>query len=256
MGLPMARQLHEHGFKVSGYDVRPIADFAAAKHLMREALVIDRADTVLILVVRDARQCRDVCFDQQAVFKQPVYPKTVVVSSTVAPALIDELQDRLPSDVALVDAPMSGAGYSAEAGTLTFMVGGPEATVKQLMPAFEAMGTTIHCMGETGKGMLTKVLNNYVAASSVVAVRRSIRRAADAGLDVQSLLDVMHTSSGASWFGSNLDRIEWSAESYDPGNTIGILEKDVGCALDVKSVTPDDFDEALLDALRNLPAHP
>ncbi len=104
--------------------------------------------------------------------------------------------------------------------------------------------------------MLTKVLNNYVAASSVVGVRRSLRRAADAGLDTKSLLDVMHASSGASWFGSNLDRIEWSTQTYDPGNTIGILEKDVGCSLDINSVSPDEFDDALLEALRTLPEYP
>lgn len=256
MGLPMALQLEAHGFKVNGFDVRPVAEFAGFKDSMLRELLIDSSDTVLFLVVRDAQQCRDVCFEDQAVFNQAVYPGTLVVSSTVSPSLVNELRERLPDDVALVDAPMSGAAYSAEDGTLTFMVGGPEPVVQQLMPAFNAMGSTVHYIGESGQGMLTKVLNNYVAASTVVAVRRSLRRAADSGLDIRRLLDVMQSSSGATWFGSNLDRIAWHAETYTPQNTIGILEKDVTCSLDIDSVETDDFDEALLSALRILPDYP
>ncbi|MBX2881808.1 MAG: hypothetical protein KTR32_17810, partial [Granulosicoccus sp.] len=122
MGLPMALKLKEHAFSVSGFDVRPPADFDHVDLPMPQALSIDSADTVLMLVVRDAQQCRDVCFERQAVFNQPVYPQVLVVSSTVSPRLIDELRARLPDDVVLIDAPMSGAGYSAQAGTLTFMV--------------------------------------------------------------------------------------------------------------------------------------
>jgi len=252
MGLPMAQQLLKNGFYVQGYDVRPSVEFGEFKAHMLAVPEFTDPEAVLIVVVRDAQQIRDFCFDDQAVYAQSVYPRTLVISSTVSPRLITELRERLPADVDLVDAPMSGATYSAENGTLTFMLGGECEIVDRLQPLFAAMGDVIHYMGSSGQGMLTKVLNNYVAATSVVAVRRSLQRAQIEGLDPEHLLSVMASSSGSTWFGNNHERIYWSSEGYTPGNTIGIVEKDVRSSLDMTSIQTDAFDEALLQALRDL----
>ncbi|MBX2824654.1 MAG: NAD(P)-dependent oxidoreductase [Gammaproteobacteria bacterium] len=252
MGLPMAKQLLTRGFEVHGFDVRPAEQFGDFAPRMLSNLDKVTANTVLIVVVRDAQQIRQLCFDEQAIYTRKTYPLTLVISSTVSPRLIEELRDRLPGDVVLIDAPMSGATYSAEAGTLTFMLGGARSEIDRLQSLFAAMGDTIHYMGESGQGMLTKVLNNYVAASSVVAVRRSLARASVEGLDASTLLKVMSASSGSTWFGDNLEKIYWSREGYTPDNTIGIVEKDVRSSLDIASVSTDGFDEALLQALRDL----
>lgn len=255
MGLPMAIQLRKAGFDVNAFDVRPNEEFPGMETHMLGDLDGLNENSVLLIVVRDSEQIMDVCFDSQAVFARSVYPKTVVVSSTVSPRFIDVLRQRLPSDVELVDAPMSGAPYRADDGTLTFMIGGQQTVIDRLMPAFEVMGQDIHVMGDVGQGMLTKVMNNYVAACSVVAVRRTLDRAAENGLTPKKLLAVMRSSSGSSWFGDNLDKINWSTETYAADNTIGILEKDVKCAVDA-TTHDDEFDLMLLKALRDLPEFP
>lgn len=265
MGLPMARALHTSGFATYGFDVRPIAEFPAFSDRMLPSLDDLSSDDTLWLVVRDQQQINDICFGKFAVYNKNYYPQLLVVSSTISPKFIDELAQKLPDDVTLIDAPMSGAPIAAIEKTLTFMVGGDTATIERLMPAFNAMGTNIYHLGDTGQGMLAKVLNNYVAACNVISVRKSIAHAQQLGMPADRLLEVVNRSSGNNWFANKIDAIDWSHESYEPGNTIGILEKDVTAALDVidslydggsTDSQQDDFGHAMISALRTLPAMP
>lgn len=257
MGLPMARRLHQGGFDIWGFDVRPLSEFGDFQDRMIEdpGAFADRVDTV-ISVVRDWHQTEDLCFDDQAVFNHANAPRTLIVSSTLSPGILAPLKNRLGDGTVLLDAPMSGAPYRAADGTLTFMVGGEAEDVNALTPAFKAMGRDIHHLGACGAGFTCKVVNNFVASSSVVAVRRALKAAKALGVDQKTMLDVMRSSSGGSWFGDNFDDIDWAHEGYDPANTMGILEKDMSSFLDAMSGVPDyeqgSFEDAILDNLRKM----
>jgi 3-hydroxyisobutyrate dehydrogenase len=253
MGLPMALALREAGFKTWGFDTRLRTAHAESGLTMLDQPAGIGAD-VLLIVVRDNHQIKALCFDDQALFAKPSYPHTVIVSSTISVPDLKSLAQDLPDDVVLVDAPMSGAPIAAAERRLTFMLGGPSTTLDKLMPLFEAMGSNCFRLGEPGRGMLVKTLNNTVAVTTVVAIRRVLAEAAHAGLDAETLLSVMSKSSGATWFGNNIAAIDWAGEIYSSNNTIGILEKDLQCAIDGLHRDTDALDQALLEALRTLPA--
>src|SRR4051794_4484462 len=84
MGLPMAQALQHAGYEVWGLDVRPANEFGSFQSRMLEdpPQFASRAD-VIISVVRDVNQTRDLCFNKQALFTRPEYPKTLIVSSTL-----------------------------------------------------------------------------------------------------------------------------------------------------------------------------
>lgn len=257
MGLPMAERLHAAGFEVWGHDVRPTDDFGEfAERMLMDAGEFARRCDVVISVVRDVQQTRDLLFGEQGLATRDERPSTLVVSSTVSPRFIRELAAELPNDMAFMDAPMSGAPYRARTGELSFMLGGPSDVVEALMPLFQEMGSEHFRMGDVSMGMTTKVLNNYCAAASVVATRRVMKMAESLDLDKRSLLAVMKQSSGSNWFANNIDLIDWSKEGYDKTNTMGIVEKDVNSALDAISKSDDleswPLDEAILDALRRI----
>jgi len=254
MGAPMLLALRSAGFDANGFDIVPVEE-PITRYMLRDPQQIRQSD-ILMVVVRDHHQIRDLLFDDQRVYATDGGPRSLIISSTVPPDSITELRHRLPPDIALVDAPMSGAPHAAEQATLSYMLGGPQQAIDYLMPLFEALGNKITHVGPLGTGMTAKVLNNYVAACSVVAVRRSLARAHEAGLDTEVLKQIMSASSGATWYGDNLQRISWSTQTYDPGNSFGIIEKDVNCALGATADEPDDFDRALLGALRDLPDYP
>ena len=77
------------------------------------------------------------------------------------------------------------------------------------------------------------------AASSTVATRLALDWADELGIEETRLLNLMHTSSGQTWFGSNFNDIEFARDGFDAENTIGILKKDVEAAIDG---APDDAD--------------
>ncbi|HKQ26227.1 MAG TPA: NAD(P)-binding domain-containing protein [Burkholderiales bacterium] len=255
MGLPMAQALQHAGYEVWGLDIRRASEFGSFQSRMVEdpAEFASRVQ-VVISVVRDVTQNRELCFDRQALFTRAQYPGTLIVSSTLSPRFLPELRNRLPVDVTLVDAPMSGAPHAARLRKLSFMLGGPGDALDRLMPLFQAMGEHVFRLGPLGAGMTAKVLNNYVASASVVSVRRAYARARELGADLEALRSVMKASSGSTWFGDHFHDIDWSHEGYEADNTIGILEKDIRSGLDAmcgaQRAEPDAFDAALLAAIR------
>jgi len=167
-----------------------------------------------------------------------------------------EVEKRLGDNITLIDAPMSGAPYRARQGTLTFMVGGDSNHVASLQTAFDTMGDETHHMGPTGAGAATKVANNLCAAAGVVAVRRALAASKAYGITQNDMLAVMRSSSGSTWYGDNLDKIDWADEGYDPTNTMGILEKDVSSFVDAlggtDTMTPGPFEDAILSEIRRM----
>jgi len=253
MGLPMTECLLAAGFDVWGHDVRNIGEFGgfAPRMVMDAGDFAARCDIVLS-VVRDLRQTEDLCFGDQGILLRDGRPDLFVTCSTLSPRAVADLAARMPDGVEFADAPMSGAPFRAARGTLTFMVGGAPATVGRLMPLLQAMGDGIHHLGPVGAGMTCKVLNNFVGVVGVIAVRKALASAQALGLDRRRLLDVMAMSSGSTWYGDNIDAIDWSRQGYDPNNTIGIIEKDVKAYLDALDDGAGAFETALLDELRAL----
>ncbi len=255
MGLPMADCLTNAGFDVRGFDVRPFSDFQGTTVRMYETVdaFADGLD-VVVSVVRDRAQTMDLLFDKQALLTRPDPPRTVILSSTLAPQVVREVADRAARTITTLDAPMSGAPYRAEEGTLTFMVGGHDQDVATAMPLFHAMGERVHHLGPLGTGMTCKVVNNFVGVTGVIAVRKALAAAMHLGLSPAKLLEVMTVSSGATWYGDNIRDIAWAREGYTPENTIGILEKDVTAYLTAlgQAAAPEDFEDALLAEIRRL----
>lgn len=257
MGLPMAVCLQRDGFAVLGHDVRSAAEYAdSGIDMVEDPVEFSSRTDILISVVRDVQQTRDLLFGEQNVTGQTSPPSTVVISSTVSPRFILELRQQLPAHVALMDAPMSGAPYRARDGELSFMLGGDEQLIDRLLPIFGCMGSKVFRLGGLSTGMTAKVLNNYCAATGLIATRRVLEMAHNLSLDPRKLLDVMKESSGSNWYGDHIDEIDWSRQGYDPANTIGIVEKDVRSALDAvadsEGLADCRLDEALLDGLRKL----
>ena len=253
MGLPMAQCLLAAGIDVWGHDVRNPDEFGDfAPRMIADAGEFAARCDIVFSVVRDAAQTDALCFGGQGILRRDDRPGLFVVSSTLSPRFVADLAGRLPADVEFADAPMSGAPYRAARGTLTFMVGGAGAVAARLMPLLRIMGDGIHHLGPVGAGMACKVVNNFVGVIGVVAVRKALASAERLGLDRRRLLDVMRASSGSTWYGDNIDAIDWSRQGYDPGNTIGIIEKDVTAYLDALDGGPGSFETALLDEIRAL----
>lgn len=250
----MLAAMRAAGFAATGFDIRAPQSYGNLAPAMTDSAsrFADRLET-LFVVVRDIQQTEALLFDEQAMIGKANQLRTIVICSTLSPRYVRGLRARVPGHIALIDAPMSGAAIAAREKRLSFMLGGNEAELKSLMPLFEAMGTSIHVMGEFGAGMSAKVLNNLLAASSTAMTRLVLEWADQLEIDEQRLLQLIDSSSGQNWFARNFPDIEFACDGWLQDNTIGILEKDVLSALDA---APQGADTALpvavMTAIRNL----
>ena len=143
------------------------------------------------------------------------------------------------------------------------MVGSKRKEFSFIKPLLSLMGRNILYIGKYGSGMSVKVLNTFVAASSVLSVRHVLAESERFGIQTNKLLKVLSCSSGQTWFGTNIKYIDWSKEKYKKKNTIGILEKDVLSYLDSlyksnkkTNKTIKNFHESILEGLKNIPDFP
>ncbi len=243
MGFGMLANLRKAGLDAKGFDVRPIDGVEININTFTRDL------TTVFTVVRDTAETDALLFDTQGLVRKADKLQRIVISSTLSPKYVKGLRARVPNTITLIDAPMSGAQVKADAGTLTFMTGGPAAEV---MPALRAMGREIHEMGAFGAGMTAKVLNNLLAASNTAMTRLVLDWADAEGVDEERLLALIGAASGQNWFASGFDEIEFARDGYAVDNSIGILFKDVASALDIAPNGETDLPVAVQAAIRGL----
>lgn len=132
--------------------------------------------------------------------------------------------------VAFADAPVSGGTNGAEAGTLTIMVGGDEATFERARPVLALMGSRIAHLGPVGAGHAVKAVNNALLAVNILAVGEGLAALVKAGVPARAALDVLNVSSGRSFVSETLvpDRVLTGA--WPRTFRLALLQKDVGIA--------------------------
>ncbi len=99
----------------------------------------------------------------------------------------------------MVDAPVSGGIAAANAGTLTFMVGGTDAAFVRAEPVLAAMGKAVIHAGTSGAGQAAKICNNMLLGASMIATCETFAMAEKLGLDLQTFYDISSKASGQNW---------------------------------------------------------
>ena len=101
--------------------------------------------------------------------------------------------------LAAVDAPVSGGIAAANAGTLTFMVGGTDDGFARAEPVLAAMGKAVIHAGPSGSGQAAKICNNMLLGASMIATCETFVLARKLGLDLQTFYDISSKASGQNW---------------------------------------------------------
>ena len=99
----------------------------------------------------------------------------------------------------MIDAPVSGGIAAANAGTLTFMVGGSEAAFARAEPILAQMGKAVIHAGQAGSGQAAKICNNMILGATMIATCEAFAMADKLGLDAQTFYDIASKASGQTW---------------------------------------------------------
>ena len=129
----------------------------------------------------------------------------------------------------MLDAPVSGGVIGAEAGTLTFMVGGEAGAFARGEPILREMGKTIVHAGSAGNGQTAKICNNMILGASMIAVCEGFALAEKLGLPAQTLFDIASKSTSQCWAMTSYCPVPGpvpaapSNRGYAPGFTAAML---------------------------------
>jgi 3-hydroxyisobutyrate dehydrogenase len=99
----------------------------------------------------------------------------------------------------MVDAPVSGGIAAANAGTLTFMVGGSDQGFARAEPILAQMGKAVIHAGGAGAGQAAKICNNMILGATMIATCEAFAMADKLGLDGQVFFDIASKASGQTW---------------------------------------------------------
>ena len=242
MGLPMAQNLLKAGHAVQGFDVSSAqADKLVAAGGTAPGSVTAAASSaeVVISMLPAGAHVREVYLGTGGVLAA-VAPGTLLIDcSTIdvesARAVAAAAEQK---GLAMLDAPVSGGVGGAQAGTLTFMVGGSDAGFARALPVLETMGKTIVHAGGPGNGQAAKICNNMILGVSMIAVSEAFVLAEKLGLDAQKLFDISSKSSGQCWSMTTYCPVPGPVPTspanrdYQAGFTAAMMLKDLKLAQD------------------------
>ena len=202
MGRPMALRLLRAGHQVAVWARRPEALaplVEAGATACADPAAVARHSEVVFTIVTYGRDVESVVFGEQGLATGMAAGSVLVDMSTIAPGLARDIAARLSErGVHMLDAPVSGGGIGAEAGTLAIMVGGEAMVLERVRPLFEVLGRTLVHVGGAGAGQVAKACNQMVMVAAIQASAEALRLAAAAGVDVAKVREALMGGSAAS----------------------------------------------------------
>ena len=233
MGYPMAGHLATAGYQTRVYN-RTTAkaeqwcqenqgSFATTP---REAA--EGADFIFMCVGNDD-DLRSVVFGDDGVLAGCQQGSILVDHTTASANVAREIAQK--SDVAFLDAPVSGGQAGAENGMLTVMVGGEQASFDEVRPVIMSYARAAELLGGVGAGQLTKMVNQICIAGLVQGLSEGLDFAQRAGLDGHKVVEVISKGAAGSWQMENRGNTMLNDE-FEFGFAVDWMRKDLSICLE------------------------
>ena len=244
MGYPMAGHLAKAGHQVSVFN-RTAAKTAAwqadaqaagcnAGHLSagntpREAA---QGAQIVMACVGNDDDLRAICLGADGAFAGMAAGSIFVDHTTASAEVARELyQAAKQLGIAFIDAPVSGGQAGAQNGALTVMCGGDAVVFDQAKPVIACFAKAVTLMGDSGAGQLTKMVNQIAIAGLLQGLSEAVAFGQRAGLDMNTVIDVIGKGAAQSWQMDNRGRT-MAEDKFDFGFAVDWMRKDLGLVMD------------------------
>jgi 3-hydroxyisobutyrate dehydrogenase len=235
MGFPMAGHLKAKGYDVTVYNrTASKADDWVKKHGGKSAPTPAAAakdqDFVMLMVGND-NDLLEVALGKDGALagmkKGAILVDHTTASADAARKVFAAAKEK---GVDFIDAPVSGGQAGAENGKLTVMCGGEAQPFERARPVMDSYARAVTLLGPSGAGQLTKMVNQICSAGLVQALSEGIAFAEKAGLDVNTVLDVISKGAAQSWQMENRGKT-MHERKFDFGFAVDWMRKDLGMCL-------------------------
>ncbi len=236
MGYPMAGHLQQGGHDVTVYNrtiskaEKWVSDYEGSFRTTPREAVKD-AEFIFSCVGNDD-DVRSVIFGDDGAIAGMSPGSILVDNTTVSASLARELaQVAIEQEIHAIDAPVSGGQKGAEEGVLTVMCGGEKEPFERVMPVIKCYARAVTLMGAPGSGQLTKMVNQLCIAGLLQGLSEGMNFAVKAGLDVETVIDVVSKGAAQSWQMENRAATMCKNE-FDFGFAVDWMRKDLMICLD------------------------
>ena len=205
MGANMVENLQNRGYQLSVIDLdkEAVATVVArgnASEAVSPKELAEKSDIVML------------CLTTSAVVEKIVYGDDGILAGIKEGVVLIDFGTSIPSstrkigkDLAdkgagMIDAPLGRTPAHAKDGLLNIMAAGDKETFEKVKPVLEEQGENIFHLGALGAGHTTKLINNFMGMTTVVAMSQAFAAAKLAGVDGQQLFDIMSAGPSNSPF--------------------------------------------------------
>ena len=208
MGGRMAKNLHNAGYPLMGYDI----DAAKCEALAATGATAGKNTTEVVknsdVVMTSLRSSDVFC----SVAEQHFIPNAreghvfIDLGTTEIEKTRDIAMALDENGATLIDAPVSGGPHGSETGTLRIFVGGDAAVVEKCRPILEVLGEpkyVVYC-GPSGAGQIVKGVNQLAMGLGAAAYMEAMAFGVCAGVDPTAIREAVGMGDG--WRGE-FDRI-------------------------------------------------
>ncbi len=233
-GAPMASRIADGGYPLTVWARRPEAlePFHGTATIVTTPAELGAASDVVGICVVAAADVEDVLLRADGVLAGMAPGGVIAIHSTIHPDTCRRLAERTAErGVAIVDAPVSGGGLAAAAGTLLVMAGGTDDNVARCRAVFETYADPVIHVGPLGSGQMAKLLNNLVFTAQVSVALETVAFADELGIDRAALSLVLGHGSGGSRALAILGASGFNLAGLR--GAVGLLQKDVDIMRDV-----------------------
>lgn len=235
MGLEMASCL-DKDFQLTGFDPFEARRTLAVERGLAATDTARAAATgaeVVLIAVRNKEQLDDVLYGPDGVVAVLEQGATIILTSTVGGAAVEEVGVRLAADgIDLVDAPVSGGPVRAGQGDLLVVVGAEPQVVEKTRDVLDAMAGNLVIVGDApGKGQAMKTVNQLLCGVHIAAAGEALALAGKLGLDQDVVLEALMSGAAESFMlGNRGPRAiqSYRGEEPDVMSRLDIFVKDMG----------------------------
>jgi 3-hydroxyisobutyrate dehydrogenase len=234
MGMGMATNLLTAGIPTTVWNrtrakAEPLAT-AGARIANTPAEAARDADVILTMLA-DETASRAAWLGENGALTAAKPSAILIESSTVTPEWIAELSTHATKHkLRFLDAPVTGSRMQANAGQLTFLVGGGPATLEEVRPVLAAMSKEIIALGPIGSGARLKLINNFLCGVQIASLAEAMVWIERGGLDRTQALRFLTTGApGSPLLGVISARM--AQQNYEVNFLLRLLQKDLNYAI-------------------------
>jgi 3-hydroxyisobutyrate dehydrogenase len=200
MGKPMGRNMAKAGHQVTGFDLQKEAmDYLVQNGGKAAPTALDaiKDAEIIMTMLPTSEHVKDMYVGKGKLLDHAPKGALFMDSSTISISVTRELAAEVKKrGFKMIDAPVSGGTTGAEAGSLTFMVGGDAEDMERARPILQAMGQNLVHAGPSGAGQTAKICNNMLSGICMIGAAEALALGVANGLDPNVLSNIMKTSSG------------------------------------------------------------